>query len=253
MNPIIKVEHLNIAYDDFVVLQDASFEINEGEIFTILGGSGSGKTTLTRQLIGLEKPASGRIFINGVDITQADAANQKAAHLDMGVMFQSGALLSSLTLLENVLLRLNAQSDLPQDIARESALLKLRLVQLEKYANFYPANISGGMIKRAAIARAMALDAKIIFLDEPSAGLDPISHHELDNLIADLAHNFNITFVIVTHEMTTITSIADRAIMLNNKKIVAQGSIPYLMNDVDMPFVKEYFAQTTLTQKQEHA
>ena len=241
MNSVIKVEHLNIAYDDFIVLEDASFEVNEGEIFTILGGSGGGKTTLMRQLIGLEKPNSGSILINGIDIAHASANSQKIVHQNMGVMFQSGALLSSLTLLENVLLPLTAHSELPDDLARECALLKLRLVQLEKYANFYPANISGGMVKRAAIARAMALDARIIFLDEPSAGLDPISHHELDNLIAGLAHNFNITFVIVTHELATITSIADRAIILNNKKIVAQGSISYLMNEVDIPFVKKFF------------
>lgn len=246
MRPVIKVEDLNIAYGDFIVLEGANFEINEGEIFTILGGSGSGKTTLTRQLIGLEKPKSGKILINGIDITHANSASQKAIHLNMGVMFQSGALLSSLTLLENVLLPLTIHTDLPLDIATECALLKLRLVQLEKYAHFYPSNISGGMVKRAAIARAMALDARIIFLDEPSAGLDPISHYELDVLIANLAHNFNITFIIVTHEMATITSIADRAIMLNNKKIIAQGSISYLMHEVDIPFVKEFFAQTTL-------
>ncbi len=241
MNSVIKVEHLNIAYDDFIVLEDASFEVNEGEIFTILGGSGCGKTTLMRQLIGLEKPNSGSILINGIDIAHASANSQKIVHQNMGVMFQSGALLSSLTLLENVLLPLTAHSELSNDLAIECALLKLRLVQLEKYANFYPANISGGMVKRAAIARAMALDARIIFLDEPSAGLDPISHNELDVLIVDLARNFNITFVIVTHELATITSIADRAIMLNNKKIIAQGSISYLMHEVDIPFVKEFF------------
>ena len=240
-NPVIKVEHLNIAYGDFIVLEDANFEVNEGEIFTILGGSGCGKTTLMRQLIGLEKPNSGCILINGIDIAHASTLSQKVVHQNMGVMFQSGALLSSLTLLENVLLPLTAHSELPDELAVECALLKLRLVQLEKYANFYPANISGGMIKRAAIARAMALDARIIFLDEPSAGLDPISHNELDKLIADLAHNFNITFVIITHELATITSIADRAIMLNNKKIIAQGSISHLMNEVDIPFVKEFF------------
>lgn len=244
-NPVIKVENLNIAYDDFIVLENANFEVNEGEIFTILGGSGCGKTTLMRQLIGLEKPSQGNILINGINITHASAISQKIIHQNMGVMFQSGALLSSLTLLENVLLPLTTHTKLPNDLAIECALLKLRLVQLEKYAHFYPANISGGMIKRAAIARAMALDARIIFLDEPSAGLDPISHHELDKLIADLAHNFNITFVIITHELATITSIADRAIILNNKKIVAQGSIPYLMNEVEIPFVKEFFNLVT--------
>lgn len=241
MNPVIKVEHLNIAYDDFVVLEDANFEVNPGEIFTILGGSGCGKTTLMRHLIGLERPKSGSIFIDDIDITQASPLSQKIIHQNMGVMFQSGALLSSLTLLENVLLPLTAHADLPDDLAIECALLKLRLVQLEKYAHFYPANISGGMVKRAAIARAMALDAHIIFLDEPSAGLDPISHNELDHLIADLAHNLGISFVVVTHEMATITSIADRAIILNNKKIVAQGSISHLMNEVDDPFVRNFF------------
>lgn len=244
MNPIINVEHLNIAYGDFSVLEDINFHINKGEIFTILGGSGCGKTTLMRHLIGLEEVKSGSIQIDGVDITHATAASQKIIHQNMGVMFQSGALLSSLTLLENVLLPLTAHADLPEELAIECALLKLRLVQLEKYAHFYPANISGGMLKRAAIARAMALDAHIIFLDEPSAGLDPISHHELDHLIADLAHNLNISFVIITHELTTITSIADRAIMLNNKKIIAQGSIAYLMNEVDNAFVKEFFRKT---------
>ena len=241
MNPIIKVEHLTIAYDDFKVLDDANFEVNPGEIFTILGGSGCGKTTLMRHLIGLEQAKIGRIEIDGVDITRASAASQKILHQNMGVMFQSGALLSSLTLLENVMLPITSHTHLPHDLAIECALLKLRLVQLEKYAHYYPANISGGMVKRAAIARAMALDAHIIFLDEPSAGLDPISHHDLDLLIADLAHNLNITFVIVTHELATITTIADRAIILNNKKIVAQGSITHLMNDVDDPFVKEFF------------
>jgi len=250
MPPVIKVEHLNIAYGDFSVLEDANFEVNEGEIFTILGGSGCGKTTLMRQLIGLEQPSSGSIQINGVDITNATEESQKIIHQNMGVMFQSGALISSLTLLENVLLPLTEHTNLPENIALECALLKLRLVQLEKHAHFYPANISGGMIKRAAIARAMALDARIIFLDEPSAGLDPISHNELDKLIADLAHNLNITFVIVTHELATITSIADRAIMLNNKKIVAQGSIPYLMHEVEVPFVKEFFTLHTIETQQ---
>lgn len=244
MNPVIKAEHLTIAYDDFLVLEDANFEVNPGEIFTILGGSGCGKTTLMRHLIGLETPKSGYIYIDNVDITQANAESQKILHQNMGVMFQSGALLSSLTLLENVLLPLTSHTNLPKELAIECALFKLRLVQLEKYAHFYPANISGGMVKRAAIARAMALDAHIIFLDEPSAGLDPISHHELDQLIANLAHNLNIAFVIVTHELATITSIADRAIVLNNKKIIAQGAIPYLMHDVDDPFVKNFFRVT---------
>lgn len=241
MKTVINVEHLNIAYDDFVVLEDANFSVNQGEVFTILGGSGCGKTTLMRHLIGLEHAKSGSIQIDGIDIMQATAASQKIIHQSMGVMFQSGALLSSLTLLENVMLPLTTHANLPHNLAVECALLKLRLVQLEKHAHFYPANISGGMIKHAAIARAMALDAHIIFLDEPSAGLDPISHHELDHLIADLAHNLNISFVIITHELATITSIADRAIILNNKKIAAQGTVSHLMNEVDDPFVKEFF------------
>ncbi len=239
--PRIKVENLHIGYDDYPVLYDLNFEVRPGEVFTILGGSGCGKTTLMRHLIGLEQPTSGHIFINGIDITQASNASQKMIHQNMGVMFQSGALLSSLTLLENVLLPIKAHTNLAHDLAIECALLKLRMVQLEKYANFYPANISGGMLKRAAIARAMALDAGIIFLDEPSAGLDPISHNDLDDLIAELAHTFNISFIIITHELATITSIAERAIILNDKRIIAQGSIPYLMHEVDIPFVKKFF------------
>lgn len=244
MNPVVKVENLNIAFDDFEILNDVNFEVNAGEVFTILGGSGCGKTTLMRHLIGLEQPTSGQIFINNVDITHATQASQKILHQNMGVMFQSGALLSSLTLLENVLLPLTAHTQLPYDLAVECALLKLRMVQLEKHAHFYPANISGGMIKRAAIARAMALDAGIIFLDEPSAGLDPISHRDLDDLIAELAHTFNISFIIITHELATITSIADRAIILNDKKIIAQGSISHLMYEVDDPFVKKFFTES---------
>lgn len=242
MNPAIKVENLNIAYDDFEVLHDINFEVNHGEIFTILGGSGCGKTTLMRHLIGLEQVRSGKIYINGLEISNEKNINSKILSQHMGVMFQSGALLSSLTLLENVLLPLMTHSNLSYDLALECALLKLRMVQLEKYAHFYPANISGGMIKRAAIARAMALDASIIFLDEPSAGLDPITHRELDEFIAELAHTFHISFVIITHELATITSIAHRAIILNNKKIIAQGDISYLMNKVDDPFVKKFFA-----------
>ncbi len=241
MIPVINVEHLNLAYGDLSILEDANFHVDAGEIFTILGGSGCGKTTLLRHLLGLEQPKRGIIQIDGVDITQTTVESQKVLLQNIGVMFQSGALLSSLTLLENVLLPIRAHANLPESLAIECALLKLRLVKLEKYAHFYPANISGGMIKRAAIARAMALDAHIIFLDEPSAGLDPISHHELDDLIANLSNNLNISFVIITHELATITAIADRAIILNNKKIIAQGSIAHLMNEVDDPFIKEFF------------
>lgn len=247
MSPVIRVEHLTIAYDDFPVLNDANFDVNAAEIFTILGGSGCGKTTLMRHLIGLEHPKSGRIEINSIDITQATPASEKVIHQNMGVMFQSGALLSSLTLLENVLLPITAHTDLSPDMATECALLKLRMVQLEKYAHFYPAQISGGMVKRAAIARAMALDAHIIFLDEPSAGLDPISHRELDHLIKELAHSFNITFVIITHELATITAIADRAIILNNKSIIAQGTIASLLNNNSDPFIKDFFGSLNAT------
>lgn len=240
-HPIIKAKNLSIGYNHSPVLSDANIEIHQGEIFTILGGSGCGKTTLMRNLIGLETPISGEIIINNINMTQAPNQTKKRIKKDIGVMFQSGALMSSLNLLENVMLPLNEHTQLSNETKTQIALLKLMLVGLDKFAYYYPSSVSGGMVKRAAIARAMALDPKVIFLDEPSAGLDPITSGDLDQLILELARNYNITFVIVTHELASIRRISDRAIVLNGGKIVATGSIDYLENEADNLFVKQFF------------
>ena len=241
MNPVITVKDLSIGFNGRTVLSGATFDVAAGEIFTILGGSGCGKTTLMPNIIGLETPISGSIIINGIDVLTANTATTQHLKEHIGVMFQSGALMSSMTLLENVMLPLEEHTDLPRTIMEETARLKLTLVGLGQSIHYYPAEISGGMVKRAAIARAMALDPGIIFLDEPSAGLDPMTRTELDSLIYQLARNLNITFVIVTHELDTIRSIADNAIILNGGKIIAKGTVPYLENDVNIPFVKRFF------------
>jgi phospholipid/cholesterol/gamma-HCH transport system ATP-binding protein len=238
----IKTQGLDIGYGkENLVITDVNFEIRAGEIFTILGGSGCGKTTLMRSLLGLENPLAGKIYINNIDVLNANSKEIKEVKKNMGVMFQSGALISSSNLLDNIMLPLEEHLKLPRSILKEAAFEKLERVGLEDYAYYYPANISGGMVKRASIARAMALDPNIIFLDEPSAGLDPITQTDLDQKIKSLAHDFGITFVIITHELATINTIADRAIVLNNKKVVASGDIDYLKTQVDDPFVKRFF------------
>lgn len=238
---IIKAENLSIGFNQLPILSNANFEVRQGEIFTILGGSGCGKTTLMRNLIGLETPISGDIFLNNTNITTAHSSEKKQLKKDLGVMFQSGALLSSMSLIENVMLPLNEHTKLSKKTKQAIALLKLMLVGLEKYAHYAPSSVSGGMVKRAAIARAMALDPSVIFLDEPSAGLDPITSRELDQLILDLSRNYNITFVMVTHELESIRRISDRAIVLNGGQIIANDSIYNLENNSNLPFVKQFF------------
>lgn len=244
----LKTQGLDVGYGkENVVIADVNFEIHAGEIFTILGGSGCGKTTLMRTLLSLEEPIAGKIYIDGVDVLNCSDTEIKEVKKNMGVMFQSGALISSSNLLDNIMLPLEEHLKLPKAILKEVAFDKLERVGLQDYAYYYPANISGGMVKRASIARAMALDPNIIFLDEPSAGLDPITLTELDQKIKSLAHDFEITFVIITHELATINAIADRAIVLNNKKIVASGGINYLKTQVDEPFVKRFFNAKKVT------
>jgi len=213
--PQIAVRHLTMAYGGFVVMSDLTFDIARGEIFVIMGGSGSGKSTLLRHLIGLQEPASGKVYYNGVDFTQAEAELRHGILRKFGVMFQGGALWSSLTLAENVAFPLEEFTELPAEVIRETVELKLALVGLRGFEDFYPAEISGGMCKRASLARAMALDPEILFFDEPSAGLDPISARRLDELILELRDSLGTTVVVVTHELASIFAIADRAIFLD--------------------------------------
>ena len=211
----ISVRDLTMAYGDYVVMRDLNFDNKRGEIFIIMGGSGCGKSTLLRHLTGLIKPASGKIFYYGVDFTSADDDQRNLMLRKFGVMFQGGALWSSLTLAENVAFPLEEFTDLPPEVIRETVELKLALVGLRGFEDFYPAEISGGMCKRASLARAMALDPEFLFFDEPSAGLDPVSARRLDDLILQLRDSLGTTVVVVTHELASIFAIADRAIYLD--------------------------------------
>jgi phospholipid/cholesterol/gamma-HCH transport system ATP-binding protein len=240
---IIRVEGLTAKYGDRMIFENVSFEVRRGEVFVILGGSGSGKSTLLKHMIGLYRPAAGRILIEGDDITSAEGDARRSILRRIGVMYQSGALFGSMTLLENVRLPLEEFADLPDDAMDAIAASKLRLVQLEGFEGFNPSEISGGMKKRAAIARAMALDPAILFLDEPSSGLDPITAASLDATIRRLSDNLGVTFVIVSHDLGSVFVAMDRVILLDRraKGIIAEGDPRVLRDQTTDPRVRAFF------------
>ena len=241
--PVIRVEGLKAAYEGKVVFQGVSFEVRRGEVFVVLGGSGCGKSTLLKHLIGLYAPAAGRIQIEGEDLVAAEGEERRRILRRLGVMYQSGALFGSLDLLENVMLPMEECTDLPREARLLIARMKLKLVGLEGFERYRPSEISGGMQKRAAIARAMALDPGLLFLDEPSAGLDPVTSAELDQLILRLARSLGITFVLVTHELASIFAIASRSIMLDREAmgVVAEGTPAELRDRSSDPRVRRFF------------
>jgi phospholipid/cholesterol/gamma-HCH transport system ATP-binding protein len=224
--PVIVVENLTARYGDVTILQDVSFEVYRGERFMILGGSGCGKSTLLKHMIGLLKPSSGRVLINGIDITQADEKWLQQVRRQIGVLFQADALFGSMSLSENVALPLTEYTDLPPALIREIVRMKLGLVDLSGYDNHMPAELSGGMRKRAGLARAMALDPMFLFFDEPWAGLDPVTAAELDILIRSINEGIGTTMVFVTQELASIFNLGQRVIMLHKdaKGIIARGT-----------------------------
>jgi phospholipid/cholesterol/gamma-HCH transport system ATP-binding protein len=240
---MVSVENVTIAYGDKVVQRDVRFDVRQGEVFVILGGSGCGKSSLLKNIIGLYRPTTGRILIGGEDIVTAEGEDRLRLLRRFGVMYQSGALFGSMTVLENVRLPLDEFTDLGAAEKDLIAAAKLNQVGLLGAAAQKPSALSGGMQKRAGIARAMSLDPGILFLDEPSAGLDPITSAGLDKTIRELSKGLGITFVVVTHELQSIYAIADRCVMLDarTKTMIAEGKPADLRDHSDDPYVRQFF------------
>jgi phospholipid/cholesterol/gamma-HCH transport system ATP-binding protein len=244
-NPAIEISGLECGYDGQVVLKNISFVVPRGELFFVIGGSGCGKSTLLRHMIGLKQPAKGDIYYDGTPFWQSDEEVRQEKLRSFGVLFQSGALWSSMTLAENIGLVLGEYTDFSPAEIRDIAQLKLALVGLKGFEDYYPAEISGGMCKRAGLARALALDPDVLFFDEPSAGLDPISSRNLDELILQLRDSLGATFVVVTHELASIFTIADNSVFLdaNTRTMRAQGNPRELLKNSTDPAVREFLTR----------
>ena len=234
-----------MAFGSRTLMERLTFTIDRGDVFVIMGGSGSGKSTLLRHLVGLHAPAEGRVRLDGIDFWGADPAQRQALQRRFGIMYQQGALWTSMTLAENVALPLGTYTTLDREAVAELAEYKLALVGLGGFGAYYPSDISGGMRKRAAIARAMALDPEILFLDEPSAGLDPISSRLLDDLILELRDSLGMTIVIVTHELASIFAVGDNSVFLDpeTRTMIATGHPRWLVAHSDQPKVRNFLTR----------
>ena len=246
-NPHIKVTDLTMAYGSFVLMRDLSFTIFREDIFIIMGGSGCGKSTLLKILVGLKSPAAGDVVIDDHNFWQMMPADRESIMRRFGILYQSGALWSSMTLADNIALPLEQYTALNKKQIREIASYKLALVGLAGFEDYYPSEISGGMRKRAGLARAMALDPDILFFDEPSAGLDPVSAKRLDDLILELRDSLGTTVVVVTHELPSIFAIATNSVFLDvdTKTMAASGDPRRLLEETDNPNVKQFLTRGT--------
>jgi phospholipid/cholesterol/gamma-HCH transport system ATP-binding protein len=244
-SPHITVNNLTMAYGDFVIQRDLNFTIDRGDVFIIMGGSGCGKSTLLKHLIGLQRPAKGEVMYGDEDFWQADAAEQALIMRRIGVLYQTGALFSSLTLSENIALPMGEFTDLTPAETQDIVSYKLSLVGLAGFEDYYPSEISGGMQKRAGLARAMAMDPEILFFDEPSAGLDPVSARLLDDLIISLRDTLGTTIVVVTHELASIFAIGNNSVFLDTetKTMLATGSPKALLDESKDPKIIQFLTR----------
>ena len=243
--PHIVVKDLTMAYGSFVVQRDLTFTINRGDIFIIMGGSGCGKSTLMRHMVGLKAPAKGQVLYEGVSFWDTDPAAREQFMRKIGISYQSGALWSSMTLAENIALPLQEFTDLSREQIHEIVSLKLSLVGLAGFDDYYPSEISGGMQKRMGLARAIALDPEIVFFDEPSAGLDPISARLLDDLILELSESLGTTVVIVTHDLASIFAIGNNSVFLDpeTKTMIAVGDPKKLRDESKNPTIHKFLTR----------
>ena len=241
MSTIISVADVVTQFGENVVHDGVSLSVQHGEIYGLLGGSGSGKSTLMKEMIMLLQPVSGKLHVLGHDLTTIDQSEAASLQSQWGVLFQHGALYSSLTVMENVAIMLKEYTALPEKLIREIVRMKINLVGLPEHAaDLYPSQLSGGMIKRASLARALAMDPRLLFLDEPTSGLDPIGAEEFDNLILELRDMLDLTVVMVTHDLDSIWTIVDRFAVLANKRVIAEGTLNEVIQHPH-PVIKQFF------------
>jgi phospholipid/cholesterol/gamma-HCH transport system ATP-binding protein len=241
MNTVITVKDVVTRFGDDVVHDGVSLSVRQDEIYGLLGGSGSGKSTLLKEMILLLKPTSGEVRVLGHDLNSIGLAEAASLRHEWGVLFQQGALYSSLTVLENIAIRLKEYTDLPKKLISEIARMKINMVGLPDHAaDLYPSQLSGGMVKRASLARALAMDPRLLFLDEPTSGLDPVGAEEFDDLIVELRDMLDLTVVMVTHDLDSIWTIVDRFAVLGDKKVIAEGTLEEVIEQPH-PVIRQFF------------